>query len=186
MKDVRHDRFEEIFERTSASIFANKFQQVGEKRRVRKRKLSEQYPDLTLNHPGKVFAKYFMGTGPTPYSLTMQIGMPPENIIELMKGERSFTPAIVLVLEQCFGPPVRSLVDLQIIFYLEESVFFLKVALRILPVLKMVKKEHLLTTKRRRDDLRLALAKVKPILRLAKRERVLIMRRLRAERRLRR
>jgi plasmid maintenance system antidote protein VapI len=151
-----------------------------------KRELWKQYRDLTVNHPGKVFAKYFMGHGPTPYSLTMQIGMPPENIIELMKGERSFTPEIVLVLEQCFGPPVRSLVDLQIIYHLEERVFFLKVALAMLPVLKMVKKEHVLTIKRRRADLRLALAKVKPVLKMAKKERVLIMRRLRAERRLRR
>jgi hypothetical protein len=103
-----------------------------------------------------------------------------------MKGERSFSPEIVLVLEQCFGPPVRRLVDLQIIYYLEEDVFFLKVALATLPVLKMVEKEHVLTTKRCRADLRLALAKVKPVLKMAKKERVLIMRRLRAERRLRR
>jgi plasmid maintenance system antidote protein VapI len=151
-----------------------------------KRELWKQYRDLTLNHPGKVFAEYFMGRGPTPYSLTMQIGMPPENIIELMKGERSFTPEIVLVLEQCFGPPVRRLVDLQIIYDLEELVFFLKVALATFPVLKMVKKGHVLTIKRRRADLRLALAKVKPLLKMTKKERVLIMRRVRAERRLRR
>ena len=118
MKDARQERFEKIF--------ANMFQQLGKERRstrVMKRDLPKQYRDLNLNHPGKVFAKYFMGHGPTPHSLTMQIGMPLENIIELMKGQRSFTPAIVLVLEQCFGPPVRSLVDLQVIYDLEERLF---------------------------------------------------------------
>src|SRR5260370_37324610 len=120
-----------------------------------KRELWKQYRDLILNHPGKVFAKYFMGPGPTPYSLTMQIGMPPENIIEFMKGERSFTPEIVLVLEQCFGPPVRRLVDLQIIYDLEEQVFFLKVVLATLSVLKMAKKERVLTIKRLRAERRL-------------------------------
>jgi len=181
MKDARQERFEKIF--------ANMFQQLGKERRstrVMKRDLPKQYRDLNLNHPGKVFAKYFMGHGPTPHSLTMQIGMPLENIIELMKGQRSFTPAIVLVLEQCFGPPVRSLVDLQVIYDLEERVFFLKVFLATLPVLKNVKKEHVLTIKRRRADLRLALAKVKPVLKMAKKKRVLIMRRIRAARRLRR
>jgi plasmid maintenance system antidote protein VapI len=180
-KDARQERFEKIF--------ANMFQQLGKERRstrVMKRDLPKQYRDLNLNHPGKVFAKYFMGHGPTPHSLTMQIGMPLENIIELMKGQRSFTPAIVLVLEQCFGPPVRSLVDLQVIYDLEERVFFLKVFLATLPVLKNVKKEHVLTIKRRRADLRLALAKVKPVLKMAKKKRVLIMRRIRAARRLRR
>jgi plasmid maintenance system antidote protein VapI len=181
MKDARQERFEKIF--------ANMFQQLGKERRstrVMKRDLPKQYRDLNLNHPGKVFAKYFMGHGPTPHSLTMQIGMPLENIIELMKGQRSFTPAIVLVLEQCFCPPVRSLVDLQVIYDLEERVFFLKVFLATLPVLKNVKKEHVLTIKRRRADLRLALAKVKPVLKMAKKKRVLIMRRIRAARRLRR
>jgi plasmid maintenance system antidote protein VapI len=181
MKDARQERFEKIF--------ANMFQQLGKERRstrVMKRDLPKQYRDLNLNHPGKVFAKYFMGHGPTPHSLTMQIGMPLENIIELMKGQRSFTPAIVLVLEQCFGPPVRSLVDLQVIYDLEERVFFLKVFLATLPVLKNVKKEHVLTIKRRRADLRLALAKVKPVLKMAKKKRVLIMRRIPAARRLRR
>jgi plasmid maintenance system antidote protein VapI len=181
MKDARQERFEKIF--------ANMFQQLGKERRstrVMKRDLPKQYRDLNLNHPGKVFAKYFMGHGPTPHSLTMQIGMPLENIIELMKGQRSFTPAIVLVLEQCFGPPVRGLVDLQVIYDLEERVFFLKVFLTTLPVLKNVKKEHVLTIKRRRADLRLALAKVKPVLKMAKKKRVLIMRRIPAARRLRR
>jgi len=181
MKDARQERFEKIF--------ANMFQQLGKERRstrVMKRDLPKQYRDLNLNHPGKVFAKYFMGHGPTPHSLTMQIGMPLENIIELMKGQRSFTPAIVLVLEQCFGPPVRSLVDLQVIYDLEERVFLLNVFLATLPVLKNVKKEHVLTIKRRRADLRLALAKVKPVLKMAKKKRVLIMRRIRAARRLRR
>jgi plasmid maintenance system antidote protein VapI len=181
MKEARQERFEKKF--------ANMFQQLGKERRstrVMKRDLPKQYRDLNLNHPGKVFAKYFMGPGPTPHSLTMQIGMPLENIIELMKGQRSFTPAIVLVLEQCFGPPVRSLVDLQVIYDLEERVFFLKVLLTIFPVLKMVKKEQKEDIRRRRAIGRLALVKVKPTLKMLRKERVLIMRRIRAARRLRR
>jgi len=75
---------------------------------------------------------------------------------------------------------------LQVIYDLEERVFLLNVFLATLPVLKNVKKEHVLTIKRRRADLRLALAKVKPVLKMAKKKRVLIMRRIRAARRLRR
>ena len=110
-------------------MYNRRFSNLGKERpstRVMKRDLPKRSRDLNLNHHGKVFAKYFMGPGATPHSLTMQIGMPLENIIELMKGQRSFNPLIVLVLEQCFGPPVRSLVDLQVIYDLEERVFFLE------------------------------------------------------------
>jgi plasmid maintenance system antidote protein VapI len=120
---------------------------------------------------------------PTPHSMTMHIGMPAEHISAFMRGWRSITPPMASVFEQCVGPAVHRLLPLQIIYDLEELVFCVNMCLAELPLLKMVKREHVSAARELRAGLRLALANVKPYLKILRKERPLIIRRLRAERR---
>jgi plasmid maintenance system antidote protein VapI len=148
------------------------------------RNILKQYQTLKSRHPGKVFEKEFLHTGgPTPHSMTMQIGMPAEHIIEFKRGWRSITPAMALAFEQCVGPAVHRLVALQLLYDLEERALWVKMHLAILPPINRVKKEHVSAMRERRADLRLALVKVKPHLKILAKERASIIRRLRAERR---
>src|SRR5262249_30942033 len=137
-------------------------------------RLHKRYVGIKSRHPGKVFYKYFiLAGGPTPHSMTMDIGMPAENITQLTRGELSFTREMASIFERRFGPIVHHLVTLQNFYDLEMYAWQVEVLFAKRKIFRRISRENRWAVSKEEEA---ALADIRDIIRtIVRKKRVMIM-----------
>ncbi len=78
-------------------------------------------------HPAKMLRDFMRSLGLTADQMSREMGMPEQNVLEFMEGNRKFTDKVAPVFEPSLGPSVQELVEAQIRYNLAWERLDLKV-----------------------------------------------------------
>ena len=104
--------------------------------------------------PSKMLRDFMRARGLTSDQMSREMGMPEQNVLEFMEGNRKFTDKVAPVFELSLGPFVEKLVEAQTYYDLEWEMLYLKI------------KVHSLKTDLEMLEVDQAVAKMRSLLRI--------------------